>query len=270
MSHPERSANPRLTVVDSVVSTLDHAFGAATDGTDPDSVIDTVIDSGAINSVTTDAAVTDVPGTDHAATGSAGSDSAGTDSPGDPLGDLITAAVAGNQRAWAALYERYAPLVSAVCRRYRLAPSDVDDVSQMVWMRLVQNLGRLREPRALPGWIVTTAKHEALRVLELRRRTEPADPMIDSRFDARPAAAGANEVDENLQRYERRQAVQDGLRQLRPEHRQLLLMLTADPQIPYQEISRRLGIPTGSIGPTRARCLRKLRDTSPVRALLAS
>ena len=68
---------------------------------------------------------------------------------------------------------------------------------------------------------------------------------------------------------EQRQAVHEGLRQLRPEHRQLLLMLTADPQIPYQEI-RRLGIPTGSIGPTRARCLRKLRDTSPVRALLAS
>jgi len=262
MSHPERSANPRLMVVDSVVSTLDHAVGAATDGTDSDpvieTVVDTVLDSGVTNSLTTDSAATDSAAT------------AGTDSPGDPLGELITAAVAGNQRAWAALYERYAPLVSAVCRRYRLAPSDVDDVSQVVWMRLVQNLGRLREPRALPGWIVTTGKHEALRVLELRRRTEPADPMIDSRFDAGPAAAGAAEVDENLHRYEQRQAVHDGLRQLRPEHRQLLLMLTADPQIPYQEISRRLGIPTGSIGPTRARCLRKLRDTSQVRALLAS
>jgi len=168
MSHHERSANPRLMVVDSMVSTLDHAVGAATDGTDTDpvieTVVDTVTDSGVTNSVTTDSAAT-----------------AGTDSPGDPLGELITAAVAGNQRAWAALYERYAPLVSAVCRRYRLAPSDVDDVNQVVWMRLVQNLGRLREPRALPGWIVTTGKHEALRVLELRRRTEPADPMIDSR-----------------------------------------------------------------------------------------
>ena len=261
MSHPERSANPRLTIVDSVVSTLDHAVGAATDGTDSDPVIETVVDT-VIDSVI-DFVDTNSLTTDSAAT-------AGTDSPGDPLGELITAAVAGNQRAWAALYERYAPLVSAVCRRYRLAPSDVDDVSQVVWMRLVQNLGRLREPRALPGWIVTTGKHEALRVLELRRRTEPADPMIDSRFDAGPAAAGAAEVDENLHRYEQRQAVHDGLRQLRPEHRQLLLMLTADPQIPYQEISRRLGIPTGSIGPTRARCLRKLRDTSQVRALLAS
>jgi RNA polymerase sigma factor (sigma-70 family) len=139
----------------------------------------------------------------------------------------------------------------------------------MVWMRLVQNVGRLRDPRALPGWIVTTAKHEALRVLELRRRTEPADPMVDSRFDAATAATGDTAVDENLHRFERRQALHEGLRQLRPQHRQLLLMLTADPQIPYQEISRRLGIPTGSIGPTRARCLRKLRDTSQVQALLA-
>ena len=57
---------------------------------------------------------------------------------------------------------------------------------------------------------------------------------------------------------------------LPPHHQELLMMLTADPQIPYQEISRRLGIPTGSIGPTRSRCLRKLRDTSQVQALLAS
>ncbi len=189
---------------------------------------------------------------------------------GDPLADVIEAAVAGNQRAWATLYGRFAPLVSTICRRYRLAPSDVEDVSQVVWMRLVQNLGRLREPRALPGWIVSTAKHEALRVLEVRRRTEPADPMIDSRFDARQAAAGGAEVDEHLHRREQRRAVHNGLRQLPPHHQELLMMLTADPQIPYQEISRRLGIPTGSIGPTRARCLRKLRDTSQVQALLAS
>ncbi|HEY5151502.1 MAG TPA: sigma-70 family RNA polymerase sigma factor [Mycobacterium sp.] len=205
-----------------------------------------------------------IPGSD-----TPGSDTPGSDTSGDPLAQLIGAAAAGNQRAWTVLYERYAPLVSAVCRRHRLTPSDIEDVSQMVWMRLVQNVDRLREPRALPGWIVTTSKHEALRVLELRRRTEPADPMVDSRFDAGNAATGETAVDENLRRFERRQALHDGLRQLRPQHRQLLLMLTADPQIPYQEISRRLGIPTGSIGPTRARCLRKLRDTSQVQALLA-
>ena len=266
MSHPERSANPRLTIVDSPVGALDHSVIAASDGTATDSVIESAVDPAVVNSRATES-----PVPASSTTISAGTDSNhSTGSSGDPLGELITAAVAGNQRAWGALYERYAPLVSAICRRYRLAPSDVDDVSQMVWMRLVQNIGRLREPRALPGWIVTTAKHEALRVLELRRRTEPADPMIDSRFDAGPAAAGGAEVDENLHRHEQRQAVHDGLRQLRPEHRELLLMLTADPQIPYQEISRRLGIPTGSIGPTRARCLRKLRDTSQVRALLAS
>jgi len=192
------------------------------------------------------------------------------DHSGDALAELIQAAVAGNQRAWGILYERFAPLVSAVCRSYRLAPIDVDDVSQMVWMRLVQNLGRLREPRALPGWIATTAKHEALRVLEVRRRTEPVDPMIDSRFDAGRAEVGGTAVDEDLHRREQRRAVHNGLRQLQPQHRELLMLLIADPQVPYQEISRRLGIPTGSIGPTRARCLRKLRDTSQVRALLAS
>lgn len=119
-------------------------------------------DFSAINSAVADSSVTDSSGTDSAA------------SPGDPLGELITAAVAGNQRAWGALYERYAPLVSAVCHRCRFAPSDVDDASQMVGMHLVQHLGPLREPRPLPGWIVIPAKDEALRVLELRRRTEPA------------------------------------------------------------------------------------------------
>jgi RNA polymerase sigma factor (sigma-70 family) len=181
----------------------------------------------------------------------------------DPLADLVEAAARGDGNAWEELYERYTPLISSVCRRYRLAGDDADDVSQTVWLGLVQQLHRLREPSALPGWIVTTTKNEALRVIKASRRMVPSDPMTDNRFDS----ATRPELDDHLCRTDRRRALRDGLRQLRPEHRQLLLLLVADPQLSYKEISRRLGIPIGSIGPTRARCLRRLRDTTEIHAL---
>jgi RNA polymerase sigma factor (sigma-70 family) len=186
--------------------------------------------------------------------------------PPDPLADLVEAAVRGDDDAWEVLYERYTPLISSVCRRYRLAGSDADDVSQAVWLRLVQHLNRLREPNALPGWIVTTTKNEALSVIKAGRRTLPADPMADNRLDStdRP------ELDDRLCQADQRRALREGLRQLRPEHRQLLLLLVADPQLSYKEISKRLGIPIGSIGPTRARCLRRLRDTTEIHALTAA
>ena len=100
-------------------------------------------------------------------------------------------------------------------------------------------------------------------MLSGERRVEPVDPQEDRRLDGidrRDVAAG-------LLSAERRQAVRDGLSELPTRHRELLLLTVADPDIPYRQISRRLGIPTGSIGPTRARTLRKLGDTEAVRAL---
>jgi RNA polymerase sigma factor (sigma-70 family) len=181
----------------------------------------------------------------------------------DPLADLVEAAASGDDNAWKALYGRYTPLISSVCRRYRLAGSDADDVSQAVWLRLVQQLNRLREPNALPGWILTTTRNEALSVIKAGRRMLPADPMVDDRLDStdRP------EFDIHLDQADERRALRESLRQLRPEHRQLLLLLVADPQLSYREISERLGIPIGSIGPTRARCLRRLRATTEIHAL---
>lgn len=121
---------------------------------------------------------------------------------------------------------------------------------------------RVREPRALPGWIVTTTRNEALRTLSAQRRVEPADPQVDDRLDT----VNNEDLATNLLRAEQRQAVRAGLEELRSEHRELLL-LVSDSEISYRQISRRLGMPTGSIGPTRARCLQKLRDTTAVQAL---
>ena len=178
------------------------------------------------------------------------------------LPELVAAAVSGNRAAWNRLVERFAPLITSVIRRFRLTESDADDVRQNTWLRLVEHLEGIREPRALPGWIVTTTRNEALRVLSARRRVEPVDPQVDDRLDP----INDEDLATNLLLTERRQAVRAGLAELRSEHRELLL-LVSDPEISYRQISRRLGMPIGSIGPTRARCLQKLKDTTTMRAL---
>src|SRR3954464_15518455 len=89
---------------------------------------------------------------------------------------LVEAARAGDAAAWDALVERYLPLVTAVIRRLRLSASDADDVNQTVWLRLVEHLDGLREPRALPGWLATTARHEGLRMLKRRGGEGAGDP----------------------------------------------------------------------------------------------
>ena len=178
------------------------------------------------------------------------------------LPELVAAAVSGNRAAWNRLVERFSPLVTSVIRRFRLTESDADDVRQNTWLRLVEHLEGIREPRALPGWITTTTRNEALRTLSARRRVETVDPQIDNRLDT----INNEDVATNLLLAERRQAVRAGLAELRSEHRELLL-LVSDPEISYRQISRRLGMPTGSIGPTRARCLQRLKDTTTMQAL---
>ena len=89
-----------------------------------------------------------------------------TDSPADPtVTDLVARAKDGDRQAWDALVERYAPLIWSICRRHRLGRADADDVGQSVWLRLVDQLDRVRDPAALPGWLATTARRECLRVL---------------------------------------------------------------------------------------------------------
>ena len=95
----------------------------------------------------------------------------------DPLATLVHAAREGDQGAWDAIVDRFLPLVGAIIRRHRLSEADGDDVSQTVWLRLVEHLDALREPDALPGWIRTTTRNECLRVLAARGRVRPVDPQ---------------------------------------------------------------------------------------------
>jgi RNA polymerase sigma factor (sigma-70 family) len=177
---------------------------------------------------------------------------------------LVKASVDHDEQAWDELVRRFAGLVAFVIRHYRLPPADAQDVSQLVWLRLVEHLGQIREPAALPGWLATTTRHECERHLRVSGRSVAMDPVALPSVER----AGGPEVDELMLAAERRQVLLDALNQLAPQHRELLLMLTADPPYSYAEISRILGIPIGSIGPTRSRLLDKVRDTDAVRAYL--
>src|SRR4051794_18819190 len=176
---------------------------------------------------------------------------------------LVEAARDGDAAAWDALVERFLPLVTAVIRRLRLSPADADDVNQTVWLRLVEHLDGLREPRALPGWLATTARNEGLRVIRSRGRDLPVDPG-GSTFDTPEHSDPGEALVQDLRSHALREAVLE----LPEKRRVLLLLLLADPPLSYDEISARLGIPKGSIGPTRARALEQLRNSRALRRWL--
>lgn len=174
---------------------------------------------------------------------------------------LISAASRGEAAAWDEIVERYAGLVVSVARRFALSEADLFDVSQMVWLRLVENLPTLRDPRALPGWLVTTAKRECIRVLRQSNRQ-----VLTSEPDELRSECVA--VDAELLAAERRSALREAFATLPPAWRELITLLVADPPLTYDEISDRLGIPIGSIGPTRARCIERIRSFGAVSTLL--
>jgi RNA polymerase sigma factor (sigma-70 family) len=193
------------------------------------------------------------------------------DHTGMSVEQLVQAAREGDPSAWTAIVQRYGELIRSVARRYRLAPADIDDVSQFVWLKLFDHIDRIREPRALPGWIATTAANACLSVVKSQFRAIPTDPVtLSQRDEATWPLTMAHESSEPtavLLRREDWQFLYEGLDELPPEQRDLLILLVADPPLSYQQISEQIGRPIGSIGPTRARTLERLRNTKAVRAM---
>jgi RNA polymerase sigma factor (sigma-70 family) len=181
----------------------------------------------------------------------------------DAVATLVARALEGDSSAWDRLVERFLPLVLSIVRRNRLQDAEAQDVAQTVWLRLVEHLGAIREPRALPGWIATTARNECHHVTGGRRPVPSAD--LDAWWRPDDAAPGP---DRDLLEGERHEALLTALAELPERQRELLLLLIEDPPLPYEEISRRLGMPIGSIGPTRARAIARIRSHSAVQALL--
>jgi len=172
------------------------------------------------------------------------------------LPSLLARARNGEEQAWDALVERYAPLIWSICRRYRLADADAKDVSQSVWLHLVDHLGRIRDPAALPGWLATTTRRECGRVLGAAWGPRDVRYVLDTEDIRDEQAVTAEQV---VLATERNAALREAFAQLSPCCQQLIALLTEDPPVPYAEISAKLGVPVGSIGPSRGRCLSKLR-----------
>lgn len=167
---------------------------------------------------------------------------------------LISAAGAGEHSAWDQLVDRFAPLVWAVARAHGLDARDAADVSQTVWLRTVESLGRIREPEAFAGWLRVTTRHECLRA---RRRGAREQAALD--WAALTDLAGESHADAGALRSEQTQVVADALDRLSDKCRSLLRVFAFSPDAGYTEIAAALGMPVGSIGPTRARCLGHLR-----------
>jgi len=176
---------------------------------------------------------------------------------------LVTRASGGDQDAWHELVERYASLVYTICTRYRLSNHDIEDVGQNVWLLLVEQLGKLREPAALPGWLATTTARECLRVVTAASKAERLGTGLDDSVIFVDDAV----IDEEILVAERNAALRVAFAELPPRCQRLLAMLVSDPPHSYADIHRELGIPVGSIGPQRARCLERMRRSSALAAL---
>ena len=168
---------------------------------------------------------------------------------------LVTRAAGGDPAAWEEIVERYAPLVWSICARFQLSSHDRQDVGQNVWLLLVEQLGKLREPAALPGWISTTTHRECLRVVTAARKSERLGTGLDDALQF----VDHTIIDEEILMAERNAALRAAFAELPPRCQQLLAMLTSDPPCSYAEISEKLQVPMGSIGPQRARCLDRMR-----------
>ena len=169
------------------------------------------------------------------------------------IGALVHRAASGEERAWTLLVGRFDATIRSIARRHGLCASDRDDVAQRTWLALYRHLERLRSHPAVAGWLITTARNECLRVLWARKRELPVEEPLGGR---EPAEAP---IDDRILAAERREALHLALETV-PEHeRRLMRLLLQEPQLSYDEISAALGVPKGSIGPTRGRCLARLR-----------
>jgi RNA polymerase sigma factor (sigma-70 family) len=168
---------------------------------------------------------------------------------------LVQHAAGGDVQAWERLVDQFSRLIWSVTAEYRLVESDAADVAQTTWLRLLEHIHAIRHPDRVGSWLAATARNECLRSLAARKRVvlgHGTDTMDE-------VPAHGPEVDERLLATERDQTIREAMSRLPARWQRLLEMLMADPPVSYAEISDELGVPVGSIGPTRGRCLARLR-----------
>jgi len=171
--------------------------------------------------------------------------------------EIIEACLNGDSRAWEALVTRYQRLIYTIPLRYGLSESDAADIFQAVCVILLQNLSRLRDRKRLGAWLVVTTRRECWRLA--RQRQQGATNLDVALLENKPTDEPKPE--ESFVHQERQALVRAAVERLDSRCRRLVtLLFYTEPRPSYEEIMQTLGLPEGSIGPTRARCLEKLTD----------
>jgi RNA polymerase sigma factor (sigma-70 family) len=183
---------------------------------------------------------------------------------GPPVTDLVRRAIGGESQAWDALVERYIPLVWSICRGHRLDHAAASTVSQTVWRQLAGQLGTLRTPAALAGWLATTTQRECDRI----RPAAYGQPGSGQPQPADEPGEPAQVAERELFITERHAALREAFAHLPPHCQQLIAMRIQDPPVPDAEISAKLGIPARSIGRNCHDCLQKLRRHPAIATLI--
>ena len=166
--------------------------------------------------------------------------------------ELLELAARGDQAAWRRLVEEYDGLVHSVARSFRLQASDVHDVAQTTWLRLLQHLHTIRDPERLAGWLAVTARRESLAVLR-RASREALRPMVDETPDS------AVDLERSVVDREVARELWSSVDRLSPRQQKRLIALFREELDSYDDVAARCAMPIGSIGPTRARGLSRLR-----------
>lgn len=176
-----------------------------------------------------------------------------TDSPAAGVAEAVRCAASGDAAAWDRLMDQYGRLIWAITRDFRLSESDASDVVQTTWLRLVEHIDRLEHPERVGAWLATTARNECLRSIASRKRVV----LVGEEYGLEVIADHEQPADEALLAAERDQTVREAVKLLPHRWQRLMELLMAEQ--PYAVIADRLNLPVGSIGPTRGRCLDRLR-----------
>lgn len=180
----------------------------------------------------------------------------------DDAGELVRAAAGGDKDAWRALVQRFSGLVWSITRAYHLSRADAADVSQTTWLRLAEHIGTIDNPDRVGAWLATAARRECLQNIRANARAVPTDDMtrLDHPGEDNPTEDEVLRAETEREQRLRAKALWQAVTRLPLRCRQLLTVLMASPPPSYAEVAAALDLPVGSIGPTRARCLQRLRQ----------
>jgi RNA polymerase sigma factor (sigma-70 family) len=182
---------------------------------------------------------------------------------GTDIGRAVVAAAGGDAAAWQLLVERFSGLIWSITRAFRLASDDAADVFQTTWLLLAEHIDRINNPERVGAWLATATRRECLRCIRMSRRTIPTGDITlleHKPVDDDPTQEAVLRAERERQNAEQSAAIWLAAERLPEGCRRLLRILMASPPPSYAEVAAALDLPVGSIGPTRARCLERLRQ----------